>query len=56
MGNLEEEIGRQRQSELAEANSDIQREASINPSADLRRGDRRLPGKGGPSDRRIPHG
>ena len=32
MGNLEEEIGRQRQSELAEANSDIQREASINPA------------------------
>lgn len=37
MGNLEEEIGRQRRSELAEENSDIQREASISPSADLRR-------------------
>lgn len=37
MGNLEEEIGRQRRSERAEGNSDIQREASVRPSANLRR-------------------
>ena len=37
MGNLEEEITRQRRSERAEENSDIQRESSIRPSANLRR-------------------
>jgi hypothetical protein len=37
MRSLNEEIGRQRRSERAEENSDMEREASIGPSANLRR-------------------
>jgi hypothetical protein len=56
MGTLEEEIGRQRRSERAEEDDDIQREASIRPSANLRRAIADFLAKGVPPTGEYPTG